>query len=124
MQSRSPFALPGEFRTLVLQVLLQHGVLAPSFLVSAAHDADAVAQTVDAMAAVAAAYRQALQRGIGGALRGRPVRPLSGHGGDGLSALAVYRGPTSAHGPWAPLQIGVAGKSATRRGRRIVAWNT
>lgn len=64
-----------EFRTLVLQVLLEQGVLAPSFVVSAAHDADAVAQTVDGMAAVTAAYRQALEQGIGSVLRGRPVRP-------------------------------------------------
>lgn len=64
-----------EFRTLVLQVLLEHGVLAPSFVVSAAHDAEAVAQTVDAVAAVTVAYRQALEQGIGSVLRGRPVRP-------------------------------------------------
>lgn len=64
-----------EFRTLVLQVLLEHGVLAPSFVVSAAHDADALAQTVDAVAAVTVAYRRALEDGIGTVLRGRPVRP-------------------------------------------------
>jgi glutamate-1-semialdehyde 2,1-aminomutase len=63
------------FRTLVMQVLLDHGVLAPSFVVSAAHDTEAMAQTVDAIAAMTASYRRALDQGIGTVLRGRPVRP-------------------------------------------------
>lgn len=64
-----------EFRTLVMQVLLDHGVLAPSFVVSAAHDADAMAQTFDGIAAMTVSYRRALEHGIGTVLRGRPVRP-------------------------------------------------
>lgn len=64
-----------EFRTLVLQCLVEHGVLAPSFVVSAAHDDDAIRQTVDAMAHVLTSYRRALTNGIGTELRGRPVRP-------------------------------------------------
>jgi hypothetical protein len=44
-------------------------------VLSAAHDADAEAQTIDGMATVALAYRQALNKGIGCVLRGRPVRP-------------------------------------------------
>lgn len=64
-----------EFRTLVMQVLLEQGVLAPSFVSSAAHDADAVAQTIDGMATLTVTYRQALEQGIGSVLRGRPVRP-------------------------------------------------
>lgn len=63
------------YRTLVLQELLEHGVLAPSFVVSAAHDEAALDQTVDAVTAVMEAYRRALEHGIGTVLRGRPVRP-------------------------------------------------
>jgi glutamate-1-semialdehyde 2,1-aminomutase len=63
------------YRTLVLQELLEHGVLAPSFVVSAAHDETALDQTVDAVTAVLDAYRRALEHGIGTVLRGRPVRP-------------------------------------------------
>ena len=64
-----------EFRTLVLQELLGRGVLAPSFVVSAAHDQAAIGHTVDAVAEAMSAYRQALQNGIGTRMRGRPVRP-------------------------------------------------
>jgi len=64
-----------EFRTLVLQELLARGVLAPSFVVSAAHDQDAIRYTVDAVAETMPAYRQALEQGVGSVLRGRPVRP-------------------------------------------------
>jgi glutamate-1-semialdehyde 2,1-aminomutase len=64
-----------EFRTLVLQELLGRGVLAPSFVVSAAHDQAAIAHTVNAVAEAMPAYLQALQNGIGTVLRGRSVRP-------------------------------------------------
>ena len=64
-----------EFRTLVLQELLERGVLAPSFVVSAAHDRQAIKQTVAAVAELMPVYRQALEHGIDTVLRGRPVRP-------------------------------------------------
>ena len=64
-----------EFRTLVLQELLERGILAPSFVVSAAHDSAAIDQTVAAVADLMPAYRKALDHGIGTVLRGRPVRP-------------------------------------------------
>lgn len=63
------------FRTLVLQELLERGILAPSFVVCAAHDAEAVKRTVEAVAGVMPAYRRALESGIEHVLRGRPVRP-------------------------------------------------
>ena len=64
-----------QFRTLILQELLERGILAPSFVVSAAHDPAAIRQTVDAVAEAMPAYRRALEHGIGTVLRGRPVRP-------------------------------------------------
>jgi len=64
-----------QFRTLVLQELLERGVLAPSFVVSAAHDPAALGQTVDAVAESMLVYRRALEDGIGTVLRSRPVRP-------------------------------------------------
>jgi glutamate-1-semialdehyde 2,1-aminomutase len=64
-----------EFRTLVLQELLERGILAPSFVVSAAHDPAAIKQTVAAIADLMPVYRQALDHGIDTVLRGRPVRP-------------------------------------------------
>jgi glutamate-1-semialdehyde 2,1-aminomutase len=74
--ARDSFGQPSqEYRTLVLQELLTRGVLAPSFVVSAAHDAAAIQQTVNAVAELLPIYRTALERGIGDALRGRPVRP-------------------------------------------------
>jgi glutamate-1-semialdehyde 2,1-aminomutase len=64
-----------EFRTLVLQELIERGVLAPSLVVCAAHDAAAVRQAVDAIAGLMPVYRRALEQGIDSVLRGRPVRP-------------------------------------------------
>ena len=64
-----------EFRTLVLQEFLERGILAPSFVVSAAHDPAAIDQTVAAVADLMPVYRKALDHGIGTVLRGRPVRP-------------------------------------------------
>jgi glutamate-1-semialdehyde 2,1-aminomutase len=63
------------FRTLVLQELVDRGILAPSFVVCAAHDAAAIEQTVDAVAELMPRYRLALEYGIDQVLRGRPVRP-------------------------------------------------
>jgi glutamate-1-semialdehyde 2,1-aminomutase len=63
------------FRTLVLQELLARGILAPSFVVCAAHDSAAIKQTVDAVTQLLPIYQRALESGIGSVLRGRPVRP-------------------------------------------------
>ena len=64
-----------QFRTLVLQEFLERGILAPSFVVSAAHDEAAIDQTVAAVAELMPVYRKALDQGIETVLRGRPVRP-------------------------------------------------
>ncbi|MCW2943155.1 MAG: glutamate-semialdehyde -aminomutase [Actinomycetia bacterium] len=64
-----------EFRTLVLQELIGRGVLAPSFVVCAAHDESAIRHTIDALAESLPVYRLALDHGIDKVLLGRPVRP-------------------------------------------------
>lgn len=63
------------FRTLVLQEFLERGILAPSFVVNAAHDAEAIKQTIDAVTELMPVYRHGLEHGIDQVLRGRPVRP-------------------------------------------------
>ena len=63
------------FRTLVLQELVDRGILAPSFVVCAAHDPAAIQQTIDAVAELMPVYRRALEDGVDQVLRGRPVRP-------------------------------------------------
>jgi glutamate-1-semialdehyde 2,1-aminomutase len=63
------------FRTLVLQEFLERGILAPSFVVSAAHDRASISRAVDAVTGLMPVYRRALEEGIEGSLRGRPVRP-------------------------------------------------
>ena len=64
-----------EFRTLVLQEFLEHGILAPSFVVNIAHDPKAILHTVNAVAELMPVYRRALDDGEATVLRGRPVRP-------------------------------------------------
>jgi glutamate-1-semialdehyde 2,1-aminomutase len=63
------------FRTLVLQEFVDRGILAPSFVVCAAHDTAAIQQTVDAVTELMPVYRHALEHGIDRVLRGRPVSP-------------------------------------------------
>jgi glutamate-1-semialdehyde 2,1-aminomutase len=64
------------YRTLFLQELLRHGVLAQSFVVSAAHTDEDVAHTVDAVHHALRAYRRALHAGSpDGLFSGRPVAP-------------------------------------------------
>ncbi|MDX1419358.1 MAG: glutamate-1-semialdehyde 2,1-aminomutase [Rubricoccaceae bacterium] len=63
------------FRTLFLQELVGRGVLAPSFVVSAAHDDDAIDRTVEVVAAALRVYRQALDGGVERFLIGRSVKP-------------------------------------------------
>ena len=63
------------FRTLVLQELMERGILAPSFVVCAAHDEKAISQTVDAVGELMPVYRQALEQGPEAVVRGRYVRP-------------------------------------------------
>jgi glutamate-1-semialdehyde 2,1-aminomutase len=63
------------FRTLLLQELLTRGVLAPSFVVSLAHDAQAIELTVEAVRRALPAYERALENGLDGILHGRPVQP-------------------------------------------------
>ena len=65
------------FRTLVLQEFVDRGILAPSFVVCAAHDLAAIGQAVDAVAELMPVYRHALENGIDQVLRGRPVRPTN-----------------------------------------------
>jgi glutamate-1-semialdehyde 2,1-aminomutase len=63
------------FRTLFLQETLRRGVLAPSFVVSAAHDDASIDETVEAVAGALGVYRAALDEGLERYLHGRPVRP-------------------------------------------------
>ena len=72
------------FRTLFLQELLDRGVLAQSFVISAAHTDDDLQVTVEAVRGALEAYGQAVAAGsTEGLLRGRPVAP----------ALRAYAAP-------------------------------
>jgi glutamate-1-semialdehyde 2,1-aminomutase len=64
------------FRTLFLQEMIRHGVIAPSFVVSYSHtDAD-IDKTLDAVDATLAVYAKALSDGVERYLVGRPVKPV------------------------------------------------
>ncbi len=65
-----------QFRTLLLQELIRGGVLAPSFVVSYAHQDQDIDRTVDAVADALAVYRRALDDGVERYLVGRPVKPV------------------------------------------------
>lgn len=64
------------FRTLLIQELLERGVLAQSLVISAAHTDEDIAATVAAAHGALAVYATAVDRGTtDGLLRGRPVAP-------------------------------------------------
>ncbi len=63
------------FRTLFLQELLVRGVLAPSFVISAAHTDDDIAATVAAVDGALDIYAAALESGIERFLHSRSVQP-------------------------------------------------
>jgi glutamate-1-semialdehyde 2,1-aminomutase len=65
-----------ELRTLFLQELIRRGVIAPSFVISAAHGDVEVDRTVEAVAGALAVYRRALEDGVDKHLDGRPVKPV------------------------------------------------
>lgn len=64
-----------EFRTLFLQELLRNGVLAPSFVVSAALTETDVDVTIEAVSQACRVYRRALEDGVHRHLVGRSVKP-------------------------------------------------
>jgi glutamate-1-semialdehyde 2,1-aminomutase len=65
------------FRTLFMQELIRHGVIAPSFVVSFSHtDAD-IERTAEAVYEAHVVYRKALDHGIDSYLEGRPVKPVN-----------------------------------------------
>ncbi|WP_234834857.1 glutamate-1-semialdehyde 2,1-aminomutase [Mycolicibacterium stellerae] len=75
--TRDPEHKPSQlFRTLFLQEMLRVGVLGQSFVISAAHTADDVDQTVDGVRQALHVYRQALEAGgVDGLISGAPVAP-------------------------------------------------
>jgi glutamate-1-semialdehyde aminotransferase len=64
------------FRTLVLQELIRHGILALSFVVSYSHSDADIDQTIDAVDDTLAIYRKALDDGPDAYVVGRPVQPV------------------------------------------------
>ncbi len=64
------------FRTLFLQELLKRGILAPNFVVGAAHSNEDIDQTIEAVGDALVIYRRALDEGVEKFLVGRPVQPV------------------------------------------------
>lgn len=64
------------FRTLFMQELLKRGILAPNFVIGAAHGDRDIALTLDAVDAAAKIYARALNDGVDRYLKGRPVQPV------------------------------------------------
>lgn len=64
------------FRTLFMQELIKHGVLAPSFVVSFSHSDSDIDRTGDAIYAAHRVYRKALNEGVERYLEGPSVKPV------------------------------------------------
>ncbi|MCW5632272.1 MAG: glutamate-1-semialdehyde 2,1-aminomutase [Rubrivivax sp.] len=74
--SRDAQGQPSQpFRTLLMQEIIERGVLATSLVVNYSHSESDIDRTVAAFAAAFDVYRRALDEGIDKYLRGRPVRP-------------------------------------------------
>jgi glutamate-1-semialdehyde 2,1-aminomutase len=64
------------FRTLFLQETIRRGLIAPSFVVSCAHNDAVIGETIDIVDAALGVYAQALEHGIEKYLLERPVKPV------------------------------------------------
>ena len=64
------------FRTLFMQELVRHGIIAPSFVVSFSHNAADLEKTADAVFEAHAVYRKALDEGVEKYLASRSVKPV------------------------------------------------
>lgn len=65
-----------SFRTLFMQEMIKRGVIAPSLVVSFSHSEADIDRTIDAVGESLQIYRRALEDGVDGYLRGRPVKPV------------------------------------------------
>ncbi|MCU0774202.1 MAG: glutamate-1-semialdehyde 2,1-aminomutase [Ideonella sp.] len=63
------------FRALLMQEIIDRGVLATSLVVNYSHTESDIDRTVEAFASAFEVYRRALDEGVGRYLRGRPVQP-------------------------------------------------
>jgi glutamate-1-semialdehyde 2,1-aminomutase len=76
-ETRDAEGVPSQdFRTLFMQELVRHGILAPSFVVNYSHDDETLDATVEAVAVSLATYRRALDEGVTRYLAGPPVKPV------------------------------------------------
>jgi glutamate-1-semialdehyde 2,1-aminomutase len=74
--SRDETGQPSQpFRTLLMQELIERGILAPSLVVNYSHSEADIDRTIEAFEGAFAVYRSALDEGIVKYLRGRPVKP-------------------------------------------------
>ena len=74
--SRDEAGQPSQpFRTLLMQELIERGVLATSLVVNYSHTEADIDSTIEAFEGAFAVYRRALDEGIVKYLRGRPVKP-------------------------------------------------
>ena len=64
------------FRTLFLQEIIKRGIIAPSLVVSFAHQDSDIEYTINAIAEALGIYRRALEVGVEKYLVGRPVKPV------------------------------------------------
>lgn len=74
--SRDEAGQPSQpFRTLLMQELIERGILATSLVVNYSHAEADIDSTIEAFEGAFAVYRRALDEGIVKYLRGRPVKP-------------------------------------------------
>lgn len=65
-----------ELRTLFSQEMIRNGVLMPWIALSREHGDVELAMTMDAVGKSLAVYKKALENGVSGYLKGRPIRPV------------------------------------------------
>ena len=74
--TRDPAGQPSQpFRTLLMQEIIQRGILATSLVVNYSHSESDIDRTIEAFSAAFVVYRRALDEGVEKYLRGRPVKP-------------------------------------------------
>jgi len=65
-----------DFRTLLMQELIKHGVIGTSLVVSYSHSDDDIEKTINAFREALLVYAAAIERGVGEFLHGRPTQTV------------------------------------------------
>lgn len=93
-----------SYRTLFMQELARHGILAPSLVTSYSHSNDDIDRTIEAIDQAFIVYRRAIEDGVEKHLIGRSVRPVFSRDGNMKQQPNILHSDPADDTPKAPVR--------------------